>query len=107
MVTCASPRPLNGITLSDMPAPPHEFQFSYKGMPVGSFELESYPTAPGRYRYMPYRGPGHYELQTALRTGAQPHCTFQARGRAVSFVVVDCPEYGVLEVAEFDPEDVG
>ncbi len=90
-----------------MAGSPHELEFSYEGTPVGYFEEERYPVAPGRYRYMPYRGPGHYEMQTAHRAGGRPRCTYSANGRAVSFAVVDCPEYGVLELAEFDAGNVG
>jgi hypothetical protein len=86
---------------------PHELEFSYEGMPVGYFEEEGYPAAPGRYRYMPYRGPGHYEMQAALGAGARPRCTFSTNGRDVSFTVIDCPEYGVLELGEFDGANVG
>jgi hypothetical protein len=89
-----------------MAGPPHKLEFSYEGMPVGYFEEERYPMSPGRYRYVPYRGPGHYEMQTARRAGAHPRCTFQAGGRAVSFTVVNCSDYGVLELAEFDGENV-
>lgn len=85
-----------------MPRTPQELEFSYEGMPVGCFEEDRYPITPGRYRYVPYRGPGHFAMQTARRAGAQPRCTFEAAGHVVSFTVVDCPEYGVLELTGFD-----
>src|SRR5437763_16613432 len=72
----AAGRPVNVFALSDMARSPHELEFSYEGMPVGYFEEERYPMAPRRYRYMPYRGPGHYEMQTARRAGGRPRCTF-------------------------------
>ena len=86
---------------------PSKLEFSYDGMPVGYFEEEHYPVAPGRYRYEPYRGSGHYEVQTALDAGTQPRCIFQVGGRTTSFAVVGCPEYGVLELAEFDGGNLG
>jgi hypothetical protein len=82
-------------------------EFSYKGMSVGFFEAAGYPTAPGRYRYMPYRGGGHYEMQTALKAGSRPRCSFRTDKRVVSFAVIACPEYGVLELVEFRNEDGG
>lgn len=90
-----------------MPRSPHEREFSYDGMPVGYFEEERYPTVPGRYRYEPYGGPGHYEMQTAREAGARPRCTYREGNRVVSFTVNDCPEYGMLELVEFSGEDVG
>jgi len=87
-----------------MGAASRELEFSYEGMPVGYFEEAAYPTAPGRYRYMPYRGEGHYRMQAALRAGARPRCIF---GSSASFAVLECPEYGVLELVDFRCEDVG
>jgi len=101
----ASDRAVGRILIMRHAHVPHELEFSYEGMPVGYFEEQRYPTVAGRYRYMPYRGPGHYKMQTARRAGARPRCTFHTDNRAVSFVVVDCPEYGVLELAEFSGED--
>ena|ERR1700722_10405025 len=82
-----------------------EIEFSYKDMPVGVFQEEAFPTAPGHYRYMPYRGGGHYEMQKALHAGSRPRCTFRTLDRVVSFAVVDCPEPHVLELVEFRDED--
>jgi hypothetical protein len=84
-----------------MSTSPRELEFSYRGMPVGYFEETQYPAAPGRYRYTPYRGWGHYEMHTALSAGERPRCSFQAGGREFAFTVVNCPKYGVLELADF------
>jgi hypothetical protein len=105
-------RPLRQVAERDkkdqqQAAIPGKAEFSYKGMPVGLFEEEGYPTAPGRYRYMPYRGSGHYEMQTALKEGSRPRCSIRTRNREVSFAVSACPEYGVLELVEFRDEDGG
>ena len=40
-----------------------EREFMFDGKPVGYFEERELPRVPGRYRYMPYRGLGHYEMQ--------------------------------------------
>ena len=77
---------------------PNEFMFD--GMPVGCFE--QMPRSPGCYRYEPYRGPGHYEMQTLRRSGGSPRCFYDADDGRVSFTVRDCPKYGVLELYDFD-----
>lgn len=72
-------------------------EFSYKGMPVGYFKNEFVPSMPGRYQYEPYRGSGHYEMQTALQSGERPCCTIGE----TTFEVLDCPEYGILVLSGF------
>lgn len=79
-----------------------EPDFLFDGMAVGYFEEVEPPRSPGLYRYMPYRGPGHYEMQMVLRGGGSPCCYYEADGVRVSFTVRDCPEYGVLELCDFD-----
>ena len=71
-------------------------------MKVGCFEEPDFPHINGRYRYMPYRGPGHYFMQTERRGGRSPRCCYDASGVLVSFMVLDCPEFGVLELSDFD-----
>lgn len=88
-------------------AAPHKFEFFFNGMRVGFFEETGFPTKPGRYRYMPYRSGGHYEMHKSRRAGLQPRCTLYIDDRVISFVVVDCPEYGMLELADFRGVDVG
>jgi hypothetical protein len=73
--------------------------FSYDGMPVGL--LETYPMADGNYAYKPFRGPGHYEMHSALDRGIIPRCSYVTDGAPVFFDVVACPEYGVLSLARF------
>ena len=80
----------------------HDLEFTYDGLPVGYFEESECPQIPGCFRYEPYRGPGHYELATALRDGKRPRCLVPSHP-GVSFAVVACPEYGVLELADFTP----
>ena len=75
-------------------------EFTYDGKPVGYFEEPECPRVSGRYRYVPYRGPGHYELQLAVRDGKTPRCVVPSNPE-ISFAVLACPEYGVLELSEF------
>ena len=93
-------RPLNVGPLFDTGTVQHDLEFIYEGKPVGYFEESECPTVSGRYRYMPYRGIGHYELGLALRDGKHPRCTVPSHPD-VSFSVLACPEYGVLELSEF------
>jgi hypothetical protein len=70
-------------------------------MEVGFFEETKMPLAAGRFRYVPYRGPGHYKMQTQLRAGDNPNCYYDTKDAHVTFTVRDCPEYGVLELCDF------
>jgi hypothetical protein len=81
---------------------PIEHDFLFDGMEVGIFRDADFPSSPGRYRYEPYRGPGHYEMQTKLRAGEQPRCYYDRDGFRVSFTVSSCPEHGILELYDFD-----
>ena len=38
----------------------------FGGCAVGTFEDSALPSGPGRYKYEPYRGAGHYEMQEQL-----------------------------------------
>lgn len=87
-----------------MAGAPTELKFSFNGMRVGLFNAADPPTGPGRYRYIPYRSGGHYLMHEALARGMRPRCTIIANGRLVSLAVVGFPEYGVLELAEFQQE---
>lgn len=75
--------------------------FYFDGMEVGYFEQDDYPTTDGKYRYMPYRGRGHYEMQTSLERGDEARCSYDAGGQHVTFVVRKCPEHGVLVLSDF------
>lgn len=76
--------------------------FEYCGEPVGLFRGGSIPHLPGRYQYEPYRGPGHHEMQTALKSGRRPRCSFVFDGQRTSFEVTECPDYGLIELAHFE-----
>jgi hypothetical protein len=79
--------------------------FFYMGGIVGYFKDGVCPQAPGRYRYIPCRSGAHYDMHVALRAGAHPRCTLRTRDRTISFAVIACPEYGILELAEFRDGD--
>ena len=80
----------------------HPREFYHEGMPVGFFEEIEMPRAAGRFRYMPYRGPGHYEMQMDRLAGNSPRCHYDTEDARVTFSVRDCPEYGVLELCDFE-----
>jgi len=79
-----------------------KLQFMLDGIPVGYFEGNDFPSSPGRYRYMPFRGPGHYVMRKQLSAGGRPRCYYDAGDIRVSFAVRDCPEYAVLDLCDFE-----
>jgi hypothetical protein len=74
----------------------------FTGLPVGCFEGSEYPQRNGQYVYMPYRGPGHLKMQTERRKIGHARCYYDVGAERISFTVVDCPTYGVLELADFE-----
>ena len=74
--------------------------FYYKGDPVGCFTSEEMPQVPGTYEYVPYRGPGHYRLGTALTKDGPQQCHFEVRDKKCSFTVVRVIPYGKLELTD-------
>jgi hypothetical protein len=77
-------------------------EFFFEGKPVGCFEEEAFPSLAGRYRYEPYRGNGHYTLMTSIRTCGSQRCYYVRDRKDYYFTVLSCPEYGILELTEFD-----
>jgi hypothetical protein len=78
--------------------------FFFDGTEVGYFRGGAFPQSAGRYQYEPYRGPGHYEMQTRLEAGGSPRCYYDIDGFRTKFTVRACPEYGVLELCDFERE---
>lgn len=76
----------------------------FKGMPVGYFEESEYPRRSGQYRYMPYRGLGHYQMQSERHEHGNVRCYFDVGSERISFAVLDCPENGLLELTDFEIE---
>jgi hypothetical protein len=62
-------------------------EFDFHGMAVGLF-IGAGPETPGPAEYVPYRGPGHYELQQALRDGRIGRCSYAPGDRRVSVDVL-------------------
>ena len=80
----------------------HSHTFFLDEMPVGIFEDQEFPRSPGRYRYLAYRGMGHYQMQTQLKAGSTPRCFYDDGDFHISFTVHACPDYGVLELRDFE-----
>jgi len=76
-------------------------EFIYQGNPVGIFLKGIMPAAPGTYRYEPFRGSGHYEMQTSLEAGEKPICSYRLGEIEVEFAVIRCSRYGELELGSF------
>ena len=79
----------------------------FQEMPVGIFLESERPRSSGRYRYMPYRGRGHYQLGLEMGKKGSARCYYDVGPERISFSVVGCPEYGVLELADFEAEAKG
>lgn len=79
--------------------------FFYEDHPVGYFEDDALPCVAGKYRYMPFRGFGHYRLQGALRASGPQRCHYVTANSKRYFTVVACPSYGLLQLADFDSSD--
>ena len=76
-----------------------ELVFSFGKYPVGYFEEERYPDKPGRYRYEPFRGPGHYDLAVKINRGEPAECYYDDGADRVSFTVTGEVDIGDLKVA--------
>jgi hypothetical protein len=57
----------------------------------------------GDVGYSPFRGPGHFQMQTTLKQRGSVECYFELDQRRVSFRVIECPKYGVLRIRELPP----
>ena len=66
-------------------------EFDFESDPVGLFRDQAFPIEPGEYAYEPYRGPGHYEMQRALSSGAEVICKYMLNDQRVSFRVLSYP----------------
>jgi hypothetical protein len=79
-------------------------EFDFESLAVGFFRDQAFPVEPGEYAYEPYRGPGHYEMHAALRSGAEVICKYMLDGQRVSFRVLSSPRYDVLHLSGFQIE---
>ena len=78
--------------------------FFYNDHEVGYFVSGEYPCTPGDVEYMPFRGPGHFEMQQSLNSRKVVECVFNHHGREYRMQVESCPEYGVLRVSGISSE---
>lgn len=76
--------------------------FSFEELVVGRFMENGHPRRDGRFSYMPYRSVGHYAMQVELKRSGSARCSYAVGDEWVGFTVRGCPEYGVLELAEFE-----
>jgi len=65
---------------------------------VGYFE-ERLPSSPGFYRYMPFRGPGHFQLAQALVSIGPQRCYYIAEGEPHYFIAERIQNPNVLQVS--------
>jgi hypothetical protein len=80
-----------------------KLDFSCGGKIAGHFiDTAAYPNAPGRYRYMAYRGPGHLLLQEQCGRSGVARCTYAKPNGLVGFMVRTVGEHGILDVTEID-----
>jgi hypothetical protein len=82
--------------------PPPIFFFS--DLVVGQFAEGVFPARDGEIRYQPFRGPGHGQLQAALKAVGGADCYFKRDGQRVAFRVVDCPRHGVFAITGLPDE---
>ena len=73
--------------------------FFFDDVVVGQFSTGVYPSQDGEVHYQPFRGPGHMQLQTALKAAGAVACYFKRQDQKVVFRVLGCPRYGVLSIA--------
>jgi hypothetical protein len=73
--------------------------FFIDDMVVGTFETDQYPKQDGDYKYIPYRGTGHLELQNRLKNNGTAQCKYKMNSRVMTFDVIACPQYGIVTIA--------
>ena len=89
-----------------MNTPGHR-DFSFDGNVVGYFESDAFPGVAGRYRYIPYRGTGHYMMGQAVYRGEAPRCHFTDGDAVLAFVVRGLPEVHVIDIGPVIPRTEG
>lgn len=75
--------------------------FFFDDLVVGEFSDGSYPQGDGDAPYKPFRGPGHVQMQSSLKSAGRAECYFKRENQKIIFEVVDCPSYGVLRIRGF------
>jgi len=77
-------------------------QFFFGHEVVGYLEDQP-PSSAGEYRYMPFRGSGHFLLGQELNRKGPQYCHYVANGETRYFTVARIPRPYVLEVSEMVP----
>jgi hypothetical protein len=72
-------------------------EFFFEELVVGYFE-NRLPSSPGQYRYMPFRGQGHFRLMECLSSGPA-RCHYVIDGERHYFVVERAPSLHVLQIS--------
>ncbi len=78
--------------------------FLFDGMVVGEF-TNGYPSTVGDFIYMPYRGPGHLQMQEKLRESHEVTCSFKKGTKIFTLTIIACPKYGVLTASDMKEEE--
>jgi hypothetical protein len=73
-------------------------EFFFEEYAVGYFEDQP-PSSQGQYRYIPFRGLGHYRLVKALASSGSQRCYYLAAGEKRYFTVERIPSLYILEVS--------
>jgi hypothetical protein len=79
-------------------------EFYINDMVVGTFEGNRYPVQDGEYKYMPYRGPGHLEMQNRLKKDGKAQCKYILKNKDIIFDITACPKYGIVVLANIREE---
>jgi hypothetical protein len=69
----------------------------YCDLVAGYFiDMASYPTTSGRFRYIPYRGPGHLRVGQQFEAAGFARCSWGAPDQRAERVARRGGEYGLL-----------
>lgn|SRR5262245_22570771 len=72
-------------------------KFFFEEHAVGCFE-DQLPSSPGRYRYLPFDGPGHLHLVKAVASSGPQRCYYLTEGKRHYFIVLNAASEGFLLV---------
>lgn len=75
----------------------------FDDLPVGYFETSEYPMDNGEYKYMAFRGFGHYEMQMKLKELGKACCFYKSDEQVVWFGVLSSNQ-GYLTLTNFRSE---
>jgi hypothetical protein len=79
----------------------NEIEFYFQGNPVGTFIDPAPPFEKCNCKYMPYRGPGHFAMQTELKNNGIARCYYDSKEGRHIFEVTSCSANGELELGAF------